>query len=61
MDEDFVNTKAITTGWDRLSEDEKKEIKAKAAKKREDKERLDNIKAVDIMTGRQRTLDNSWE
>lgn len=48
------------TNWRLLSDEEKEEIVEKAAKKKEEKLRLDNIKAADIIAGRQKTQENSW-
>lgn len=47
--------------WDRLSEEEKEEIKKKAEIKRKELERKENQKTSDIMLGKQKTQDNAWE
>lgn len=49
------------TPWRLLSDEEKEEIVENAKKKKEERQRLDNLKAADIIAGRQRTVDNSWE
>jgi len=49
------------TPWRLLTDEEKEEIVAKANKKKEEKQRLENIKNADIITGRQKTQENSWE
>jgi len=47
--------------WRLMSDDEKEEIKKNATKKREELLRLENIKKADIISGRQKTQENSWE
>lgn len=47
--------------WRLMSDDEKEEIKKNAAKKKEELQRLENIKQADIIAGKQRTMENSWE
>lgn len=48
------------TPWRLMTDEEKKEIVEKATKKKEEKLRLDNIKAADIIAGKQKTQENSW-
>jgi predicted Fe-S protein YdhL (DUF1289 family) len=47
--------------WRLLSDEEKEEIVANAKKKKEERQRLENIKNADIIAGRQKTVLNSWE
>ncbi len=47
--------------WNRLTKAEQEEIINNANKRKEEKQRLDNIKNADIITGRQKTQENSWE
>lgn len=47
--------------WSRLSDDEKKEIIEKSILKKEEIHRKENKKKADIIQGKQRTQDNSWE
>lgn len=47
--------------WNRLTKAEKEEIINNSNKRKEEKQRLDNIKNADIITGRQKTQENSWE
>lgn len=47
--------------WRLMSDDEKEEIKKNADKKKEELLRLENIKKADIISGRQKTQENSWE
>ena len=49
------------TPWRLLTDEEKEEIVENANKRKEEKLRLDNIKAADIIAGRQKTQENSWE
>lgn len=53
--------RSYKTPWRLLSDEEKEEIVAKAAKKKEELQRLENIKQADIIAGKQRTMENSWE
>ncbi len=46
--------------WRLLSNEEREEIIEDAKKKKEERQRLDNIKKADIIAGKQRTIDNSW-
>lgn len=48
------------TPWRLLTEEEKEKIINNAANNKEEKQRLENIKSADIITGKQRTIDNSW-
>lgn len=48
------------TPWRLMTDEEKKEIVENAKKKKEEKQRLDNLKAADIIAGRQKTQENSW-
>lgn len=47
--------------WDRLTKDEKEDIINNAKKRKEEKQRLDNIKNADIIAGKQKIIDNAWE
>lgn len=47
--------------WNRLSKEEKEEIKKKAEVKRKELERKDNITKTDVILGRQKTQDTAWE
>lgn len=47
--------------WDRLSKEEKDEIKKKAAEKRRAKEQEILKKYGEILSGKQKTIDDSWE
>lgn len=49
------------TPWRLLSDEEKAEIVENAKKKKEELQRLENIKQADIIAGRQKTVLNSWE
>lgn len=48
------------TPWRFLSDEEKEEIKKNADKKKEELLRLENIKKADIISGKQKTQENSW-
>lgn len=49
------------TPWRLLSDEEKEEIVEKAKVKKEELLRLENIKKADVISGRQKTMENSWE
>lgn len=56
----FNGVDSHRTPWRLLTKEEKEEIMEKAKKKKEEKQRLDNLKAADIIAGRQKTQENSW-
>jgi predicted Fe-S protein YdhL (DUF1289 family) len=58
---DFEQKSTFRVPWDRLSQAEKDEIMEKAKLRREEEQRKLNRKTADIMMGKQRTVDNSWE
>lgn len=49
------------TLWCRLTQEEQMEIIEKSNIKKEDAQRKKNKIIADIMLGKQRTIDNSWE
>lgn len=49
------------TPWRLLTDEEKEEIMENAKKKKDELQRLENLKAADIITGKQKTQENSWE
>lgn len=57
----FNDLRSYRTPWRLLSEEEKAEIIEKAEKRKEEQKRLENIKKADIIAGKQKTIDNSWE
>lgn len=48
------------TPWRLMTEEEKKEIIDNSVKRKEEKQKLENIKNADIITGKQKTVD-CWE
>jgi len=48
------------TPWRLLTDEEKKEIMEKSAKKKEEVQHKENKKIADIIMGRQKTQDNAW-
>ena len=57
----FEKNEMYKTPWNRLSEEEKQEIIEKSKIRKEEEDRKKNRKIADIILGRQRTVDNSWE
>lgn len=47
--------------WRLLSDEEKEEIMENAKKKKDELQRLENLKLADIIAGKQKTVLNSWE
>lgn len=47
--------------WRLLSKEEKEDIMNNAKKKKEELLRLENLKKAEIISGRQRTMENCWE
>ncbi len=58
---EFEKHATFRVPWNRLSQEEKDEIVEKSKKRKEEEQRQLNKKIADIMMGKQRTQENSWE